>query len=179
MAFEQRGRHLAAPGVVDADEEHLGRVHVVTVAAVRIEGSRRFEAPRERVFRALTDPHELTVLMPGVERVEVENEDEWIAVVKPPFGPGLNLKVDMRVTDRRPPEHARLNAWGKSFGARLSIETEFELAENGGGTDMTWSAEVGLAGLLGGLGGRALEPAARQQAERAMDRLKRRVEATA
>jgi carbon monoxide dehydrogenase subunit G len=115
--------------------------------------------------------------MPGVQRVEVSSEDEWIAVVKPPFGRGLNLKLDMHVTDRRPPEHARLVAWGKSFGARISIETEFELADDGDGTDMSWSADVGLAGLLGRLGGKTLEPAARHQAERTMDRLQKRVEA--
>jgi carbon monoxide dehydrogenase subunit G len=143
---------------------------------VQIEGSRRFGAPRERVFRALTDPHELSVLIPGVERVEVSSDDEWIAVVRPPFRRGLDLKLDMHVTDRRPPEHARLVAWGKSFGARISIETEFELAEDGEETDMAWRAEVGLAGLLGGLGGKALEPAARHQAERSLDRLQRRVE---
>ena len=145
---------------------------------MRIEGTRRFEAPRERVFRALTDPHEIGQLMPGVERVEVSSDDEWIAVVEAPFGRGLNLKLDMHVTDRRPPEHARLQAWGKSFGMRLSIDTEFLLAENGGGTDMTWTADVGMAGLLGGIGGKALEPAARRQADRAMDRLERLVESS-
>jgi uncharacterized protein len=143
---------------------------------VRIGGTKRFQASRERVFRALTDPHELSQLMPGVQRVEVQSDDEWIAVVKPPFGRGLNLKLDIRVTDRREPEHARLVAWGKSFGARISIETEFELAEDGGGTEMEWSADVGLAGLLGGFGGKALEPAARHQAERALERLQKRVE---
>lgn len=114
--------------------------------------------------------------MPGVQRVEVKSDDEWIAVVKPPLGRGMNLKLDMHVTDRREPEYARLVAWGKSFGARISIETEFDLGEDGDCTDMAWSAEVGLAGLLGGLGGKALEPAARHQAERAMDRLRDRVE---
>jgi carbon monoxide dehydrogenase subunit G len=143
---------------------------------VRLHGERRFRATRERVFQALTDPHELSELIPGVQRVDVENADEWIAVVKPPFGPGLNLKLDMHVTDRRSPEHARLTAWGKSFGARISIETEFELAEDGDGTDMVWSADVGLAGLLGGVGGRAIEPVAQQQAERALDRMQARIE---
>jgi len=143
---------------------------------VRLQGTRRFQAPRERVFRALTDPHELSELMPGVQRVEVESQDEWIAVVKPPFGPGLNLKLDMHITDRRQPEHARLTAWGKSFGARISIETEFELAEDGDGTDMVWTADVGLAGLLGGLGGKALEPVAQHHAERSLDRMQARIE---
>jgi uncharacterized protein len=143
---------------------------------VRIEGAKRFQAPRERVFRALTDPDELSQVIPGVQRVDVQSEDEWIAVVKPPFGRGLNLKIDMRVTERREPEHARLRAWGKSFGARVSIETEFELVEDGDGTDMEWSADVGLAGLLGDFGGKALEPAARRQAERALERLQKSVE---
>jgi uncharacterized protein len=145
---------------------------------VHLQGQRRFRATRERVFRALTDPHELSALMPGVQRVDVESEDEWIAVVKPPFGRGLNLKLDMHVTNRRPPEHAMLTAWGKSFGLRISIETEFELAEDGDGTDMDWTAEVGLAGLLGGVGGKALEPVAQQQAERALDRMQARVESS-
>jgi len=144
---------------------------------VRLHGERRFQATRERVFRALTDPHELSELMPGVQRVDVENEDEWIAVVKPPFGRGLYLKLDMHITDRREPEHARLTAWGKSFGARISIETEFELAEGGDRTDMVWSADVGLAGLLAGLGGKALEPIAQQHAERALDRMQAHIEA--
>jgi uncharacterized protein len=143
---------------------------------VRIGGTRRFEAPPERVFFALTDPHELSELIPGLERLDVESEDEWIALVKPPFGRGLNLKLDLHVTERRPSEHARLIAWGKSFGARISIETEFELRPDGDGTDMSWSAEVGVAGLLGGLGGKALEPAARHQAERTLERLQQRVE---
>jgi uncharacterized protein len=143
---------------------------------VHIQGERRIQASRERVFRALTDPQELSELIPGVERVEVNSDDEWITVVKPPFGRGLNVKLDMHVTDRRPPEHARLVAWGKTFGARISIKTEFELVENGGATQMKWNADVGLAGLLGALGGKALEPTAKHQAERSLDRLQRRVE---
>jgi carbon monoxide dehydrogenase subunit G len=143
---------------------------------VRIEGTKRFRASRERVFRALTDPHEISELMPGVERVEVKSDDEWIAVVKPPFGRGLNLKLDMHVTDRREPEHARLVAWGKSFGARISIETEFDIVSDGDRAELVWSADVGLAGLLGGVSGKALEPAARRQAERALERLQKRVE---
>ena len=144
---------------------------------MHLQGKRRFRAPRERVFRALTDPHELSELMPGVQRVDVASVDEWIAVVKPPLGRGLNVKLDMHVTDRRPPEHARLTAWGKSFGVRISIETEFDLAADGDATDMDWTAEVGLAGLLGGVGGKAVQPVAQQHAERALDRMQARVEA--
>jgi carbon monoxide dehydrogenase subunit G len=143
---------------------------------VEIAGTRRFEASRERVFEALTDPYELSGLVPGVERVEVASEDEWVAIVRPPFGRGFNLKLDMHVTDRRADEHARLIAWGKSLGARISIATEFELIDDDGGTEMDWMADVGLAGLLAGVGGRALEPVVRREAERALDRLAEHLE---
>ena len=93
-----------------------------------------------------------------------------------PSGRGLNLKLDMHVTDRRPDEHARLIASGKSFGARISVATEFELVDDGEGTELDWTAEVGLAGLLAGIGGRALEPVVRREAERTLDRLEKRLE---
>jgi carbon monoxide dehydrogenase subunit G len=142
---------------------------------VRIGGTRRLPSSRERVWHALTDPEELASLMPGLDHIEVETDDEWTALVKPPFAHGLSLKFAMRVTDRRPLEHARLLAWGKSLGGRIAIQTEFELADDDVGTQMAWSAEVRLAGLLRGFAGRALEPLARQQAERVLDRLESRV----
>lgn len=144
---------------------------------MRIEGTRRFPAPRERVWHALTDPDELSHLMPGLDHIEVETDDEWTAFVRPPFARALSMKFSMRVTDRRPMDHARLLAWGKSLGGRISIETEFELHDASDETEMEWNADVQLAGLLRGLGGRALEPVARQQAERALDRLESRVTA--
>ena len=72
----------------------------------------------------------------------------------------------------RESEHARLAAWGKSLGGRISVCT-FDLEPDGSGTTMRWQAEVDAAGIFSGLGSQALGPVATQQAERALERLEK------
>jgi carbon monoxide dehydrogenase subunit G len=142
---------------------------------VHIQGERHFDAPREEVFRALTDPDEIAGAFSVIELVEAEGL-EWTVLVRPPLPGGFRLKFSVRVDDLREPEHARLRAWGKSLGGRVSVDSSFELAETGDGTRMRWEAEVDAAGLFSGLGSQALGPVATHQAERALARLAERME---
>jgi carbon monoxide dehydrogenase subunit G len=140
---------------------------------VHIEGTRRFDAPPEAVYRALTNPDELGKAFPAIERVDAVRDVEWTVVVRPPVPGGFRLKFSVHLEELREPEHARLRAWGKSLGGRVSVDSSFDLAEEDGGTVMRWSAEVDAAGIFAGLGSQALGPVARQQAERALGRLGR------
>jgi carbon monoxide dehydrogenase subunit G len=142
---------------------------------VHIHGERRFEAAPGDVYRALTDPDEIAAAFSAIELVEAEGQD-WIVLVRPPFPGGFRLKFSVRVDDLREPEHARLRAWGKSLGGRVSVDSSFELQPDGGRTLMRWEAEVDAAGLFSGLGRQALGPVATHQAERALSRLGDRLE---
>ena len=142
---------------------------------MHIQGERHFDAPREEVFRALTDPDEIAGAFSAIELVEAEGL-EWTVLVRPPLPGGFRLKFSVRVDDLREPEHARLRAWGKSLGGRVSVDSSFELEEAGEGTHMLWEAEVDAAGLFSGLGSQALGPVATHQAERALARLAERME---
>jgi carbon monoxide dehydrogenase subunit G len=142
---------------------------------VHIQGERRFEAPPDDVFRALTDPKEITGAFAAIELVDADEHD-WTVVVRPPLPGGFRLKFSVRVDDLREPEHARLRAWGKSLGGRLAVDSSFELEPDGAGTHMRWQAEVDAAGLFSGLGSQALAPVAMHQAERALGRLADRLE---
>ncbi len=137
-----------------------------------------FDAAREDVYRALTDPEEVGEAFDAIERVDVDGQD-WTVVARPPFPGGFRLKFSVHLDELREPEHARLRAWGKSLGGRVSLDCSFDLAEAGEGTLMHWAAEVGAAGLFSGLGSQALGPVATHQADRAMARLARRLERTA
>ena len=128
------------------------------------------------MYAALTDPEELGAVVPGLERIEAEDASNWTAIVRPPGGAGgFRFRVSFHLTEEHPPEHARLQAWGKAFGARAEIESEFDLAPEGDGTQMRWAADVRLAGLLVGLGADALRPLARRQANAILDGLERRL----
>jgi carbon monoxide dehydrogenase subunit G len=142
---------------------------------VHIHGERRFEAAPGDVYRALTDPDEIAAAFSAIELVEAEGQD-WTVLVRPPFPGGFRLKFSVRVDDLRESEHARLRAWGKSLGGRVSVDSSFELQPEGGRTHMRWEAEVDAAGLFSGLGRQALGPVATHQAERALSRLADRLE---
>jgi carbon monoxide dehydrogenase subunit G len=139
---------------------------------VHIEGERRFDASPEEVYRALTDPDEIGNAFSVIERVEADGQ-EWTVVVRPPIPGGFRLKFSVHLEELREPEHARLRAWGKSLGGRISVDSSFDLEAEGTRTLMRWTAEVDAAGIFSGLGSQALAPIAKQHADRALARLAR------
>ncbi len=137
---------------------------------MQIEGEQHFAAPPEDVYAALTDPEQIASAFSAIELIDA-NGDEWSVVVRPPLPGGFRVRFSVRLDDSRPPEHARLRAWGKSLGGRVSVDSAFDLEPDGDGTQMRWQAEVDAAGLFSGLGNQALGPVATHQAERALGRL--------
>lgn len=135
-------------------------------------GERRFDEAPHEVYRALTDPDALGDAFSVIERVEAEGAD-WTLVVRPPVPGGFRLKLSVHVEELREAEHARLRAWGKSLGGRISIDSSFDLAPDGTGTLMRWRAEIEAGGIFRGLGSQALAPVAKQHADRALARLVR------
>lgn len=145
---------------------------------MQIEGERRFEAPPEAVYRSLTDPDEMAAAFSVIDRIDADG-GEWTVTARPPFPGGFRLKFSVRLEDLRAAQHARLRAWGKSLGGRISVDSSFDLEPEGEGTRMRWDAEVDAAGIFSGLGSQTLGPIAKQQAERALDQLGEALEARA
>lgn len=145
---------------------------------MRIQGERRFDAPPEEVYRALTDPDAMAAAFSAIERIEAE-DGEWTVIARPPFPGAFRLRFSVRFDELREHEHARLVAWGKSLGGRISVDSSFDLAPDGAETAMRWQAEIDAAGIFSGLGSQALGPVATHQAERALDRLARGLTPTA
>jgi carbon monoxide dehydrogenase subunit G len=118
--------------------------------------------------------------MPGVESFDVQDDRHWTANVKIPLGLG-GLRMSMRFDkiEEREPEYARLNAKGTGVGAMLSMQTAFDLSEADGGTVMKWEADVSIAGPVGAMGQRVLQPIVNQQVGQVLNALDRQVTAAA
>jgi carbon monoxide dehydrogenase subunit G len=141
---------------------------------VNVSGERTFEAPRSAVWKVLNDPASMAKAMPGVESFDVHDAKRWTANVKIPLGlGGLKMKIDMEKTDERELEFAKLNVKGSGVGAMLSMQTSFELSDTtAGATSMQWAADVKIAGTVGSMGQRVLQPIVNQQVQhvlRALD----------
>jgi uncharacterized protein len=145
---------------------------------VKIEGTKEFEAPREVVWSVINDPAKMAKTMPGVESFEIADDTHWSAKVKVPLGLG-GLKMSMQFTklEERPLEFASLNAKGTGVGALMNMTTSFTLSGEGEQTHMAWEADVKIAGPVGSMGQRVLQPIINQQVGNVLTALAAEVQA--
>jgi carbon monoxide dehydrogenase subunit G len=139
---------------------------------MNVSGERTFNAPRADVWAVLNDPASMAKTMPGVESFDVHDDKRWTANVKIPLGlGGLKMKIDMNKTEERAPEFAQLDIKGQGVGAMLNMQTSFELSDVADGTSMQWAADVKIAGPVGSMGQRVLQPIVNQQVNHVMKAL--------
>jgi carbon monoxide dehydrogenase subunit G len=144
---------------------------------VNVSGERIFDAPRATVWEVLNDPASMAKTMPGVESFDVHDDRRWTANVKIPLGlGGLKMKVDMEKTDERANEMAVMQIKGQGVGAMMNMQTKFELSDTATGTKMLYDAEVKIAGPVGSMGQRVLQPIVNQQVQHVLGALDTRVQ---
>lgn len=143
---------------------------------MKVQGERTFEAPRETVWSILQDPAQMAELMPHVESFDVEDDRRWKANVKIPLGLGsLKMSINFEKIEERPPEFSRLHAKGTGVGALMNLDTEFNLSDQGGATAMAWEADVRIAGPVGSMGQRVLQPIVNQQVQLVLTALDKQI----
>ncbi len=148
---------------------------------MNVSGEKTFDAPRDLVWQVLNDPESMAKTMPGVESFDIHDDRRWTANVKIPLGlGGLKMKVDMEKIEEREPEFAKLSVKGHGVGAMMNMETSFTLGDAPeGGTSMAWSADVKIAGPVGSMGQRVLQPIVNQQVQHVLAALDAQVQEAA
>jgi hypothetical protein len=145
---------------------------------MNVSGERRFDAPRDVVWRVLNDPAQMAKTMPGVESFDIQDDKHWRAHVKVPLGlGGLRMSIDFEKMEEREPEFAKLHAKGNGVGAIMNMDTSFNLQDaDGGGTDMKWEADVHILGPVASMGQRVLQPIVNQQVSQVLGALDKQVQ---
>ena len=147
---------------------------------MKVAGERSFETAQQTVWEVLNDPARLAKTIPGVESFEVHDERNWHAKCSIPLGLGsLKMRIRFEKTEERPPEYASLKAKGDGVGAIMSMQTQFQLSSAGSETRMHWEADVSIAGPVGSMGQRVLQPIVQQQVANVLDALDQQVQEAA
>lgn len=129
-----------------------------------VDGVKEIAAPRAVVWSVINDPAQMAGLMPGVESFVIKDETHWQAKVKVPLGlGGLKMTIEMEKLEERPPEYAEMRAKGTGVGALMNMTTRFTLTGDGATSTMNWEADVKIAGSVGSMGQRVLQPIINQQ----------------
>jgi carbon monoxide dehydrogenase subunit G len=134
---------------------------------MRYSGTEHIPAARERVWQFLTDPASVAQCVPGTEGLEAIDPSRFKATVKAGIGPVRGkFGFDVIWRELTAPSRARMSAQGKSGGNAVTVDSTMDLAEAGpDATDLAWSADVVVHGMLASVGARLLDGFARKQTE--------------
>jgi len=146
---------------------------------MQFKGTVQITAPRNRVWAFLMDPNQVGSCGPGVESIEVIDEDHFKAKAKVGVGfISARFVVDMTVAEKTEPDLAILKAHGQAPGSAVDATADMRLSGPAEGpTTMDWSADVLIAGTLASVGARLIEGTANKMIGQTFDCIRSKLEA--
>ena len=135
---------------------------------MKMSGEQRIAAKRDEVWKALNDPEVLRRCIPGCQSLTKESETRLVATVEIKIGPiGARFNGAVELADINAPESYTLIMEGQAgtVGFVKSI-VKVRLADDAGGTLLTWDADAQVGGRLAQLGGPIMDATSKQLAAR-------------
>jgi carbon monoxide dehydrogenase subunit G len=126
---------------------------------MNFKGTVTINAPREKVWRFLTDPQQLTECAPGLESLEIIVPNErFKAIASVGFGAvKATFVTDAQWMDLDAPNHARMKVHGTAPGSVVDAMSEMHLSDGpNGATLLEWSSDVKIVGTIASLAARLM-----------------------
>lgn len=128
---------------------------------MKIEGTQKLESPRDRVFAALIDPSVLQKCIPGCEHMERIGDNEYKAKLTAGVGPVKGVfSATVSLKDIIAPEHYKLVVEGKGQPGFVKGSGELSLKEAGSATEIQYTGDVNIGGLIASVGQRMIQATA-------------------
>jgi carbon monoxide dehydrogenase subunit G len=130
---------------------------------MKLAGQYILPAPPAQVWALLTDPERLAKLLPGCERLDPDGPDRFKAAVK--FGiAAISGKYTgtLEFAEKKPPKSMRMKLSGKGLPGFVDGVGHVELAEKGGQTELRYTGEAQVGGMIAAVGQRMIEGAAKK-----------------
>jgi len=145
-----------------------------------LDGTHLFDASRDRVWAAFSDPNVLARATPGCERLDPIGPDEFEATLSVGVAAVKGVyQGRLTITDKNPPEGYTLRVEGSGRPGFVKGEGRLTLTEEEGGTRVTIRGEAQVGGLIAAVGQRLLGAASRMLMEQFFSALESEVGKTA
>jgi len=130
-----------------------------------IQGTHNLARPAAQVYEALNDPAILQQTIPGCEKLEKTASDEYSAQLKIGIAAVKGSYAGkVRLSDQQPPNRFTLHLEGKGAQGFVKGTARVELKEKDQGTELRYTADVQVGGLIAAVGSRMIEAAAKKMA---------------
>ena len=125
-----------------------------------IEQTLKVKAPIKKVWETMLDVSFLISCIPGIENVEVIDENNYKAILKAKVSVMTAIfDTDITIIDKREPEYIKVTGEGKgrmgvgrvTFGQEVNLKS---LSDNE--TEVAYKLELNVIGRLASLGGKAI-----------------------
>ncbi len=146
---------------------------------MHFQGTVTINAPRQKVWSFLTDPHQLTRCAPGLDSLEVITPNErFRAVASVGFGAvKATFVTDAEWMDLDVPNRARMKVHGKAPGSVVDATSEMALSDGpNGATVLNWSSDVTIVGTIASLAARLMSVVAQKVTDSFFDCVRQQIE---
>ena len=147
---------------------------------MKLAGTVAMPAPPGEVWSLLTDPARLSRLLPGCERLDPDGPDRYKAAVK--FGiAAISGKYagTLEFAEKKPPHSLVLKMDGKGLPGFVKGEGRIQLVAKGtSDTELTYTGEAQVGGVIASVGQRMLDAAARKIVQQFFDSAKAQLAST-
>ncbi len=134
---------------------------------MKIEGTQKIAAPRERIFAALVDPAILQKCIPGCEQMEKTGDNQYKAKLTAGVGPVKGIfTATISLQEIVAPEHYKLVVEGKGQPGFVKGTGELNLKDANGATEIIYTGDVNVGGLIASVGQRMIQSTANMLAAR-------------
>lgn len=139
---------------------------------MELAGTYNFEVPRQMVWDALQDPDVLGQIMPGGQKLEKTDENEYKARIKIRVGPVQGVfDGNIKLSEIEPPESYRMDVDGRGQPGFIKAHGNVKLEEDGDHTVMNYEGEAQVGGRIASVGQRLMDSTARAMTRQTLDGL--------
>ena len=144
-----------------------------------IEGSIHIHAPRDKVWKSLTNAEFVAQCAPGVKSMEVVVPDQkFQAVAAVGFGSvSTEFRTDVEFLELVEPDSAKIKAHGNAPGSAVDVIAVMELSDGpDDGTHLKWTADITVVGTIASLASRLMGPVTKKMTGIFFDCVKEKIE---
>jgi uncharacterized protein len=130
---------------------------------VKIEGQYILPGAPEAVWERLNDPVILAKSLPGVENLEADGSDRYKAKIQYKMGAVSGTFTGaVELSEKNPPHSMHLKTSARGGPGFVTADGRIELIAKDQDTEVHYSGDLQLGGLLAAVGSRMMEGAAKK-----------------
>ncbi len=130
---------------------------------MKLAGTATLPGTPEQAWELLNDPARLAKALPGCERLEPDGPDRYKAVIKFALAAvSGSYSGSVELSDKKPPHSLRLKMDGRGLPGWVKGEGELKLAAKKNETEVSYSGEAQVGGIIASVGQRMMESAAKK-----------------